>query len=129
MNITLKRTEIGSMGAFGRILEIDLFTLEHAYPVGLSDFAPKVPGGTYTCVRGVHQLLDRPPFETFQIRNVPGHVGILFHCGNTENDSEGCILLGLYKSANGIIESRSAFSKFMKLQEGVNDFEVTILAP
>ncbi len=130
MNLTLKRNRIDLYGAFGELLDekniLVCVTLEHAYPVGLKDFAPKLPSGIYKCVRGMHCLLGKNPFITFEITGVSGHVGILFHCGNTNNDSEGCVLLGSERGTGCILDSRVAFEKFMALQENVGEFTLTV---
>lgn len=132
----LTRTDYLETGIFGLLDPIDghqIFTLEHAYPVvpdssiASTSYSPKVLPGTYLCVRGTHQLSNGVPFETFEVI-VPGHTGILFHPGNTNKDSEGCILLGLSRSGdNAIAESRPAFALFMLSLAGVNSFNLEIV--
>lgn len=136
MNLALTRTEYLSTGIFGLLLseddELELYTIEHAYAtqpdgtVGSLVYQPKVPQGAYTCVRGTHALSNGVAFETFEITNVPGHTGVLIHPGNSENDSHGCVLLGLSRSGDLILHSKDAFNKFMKLQTGVNEFKLYI---
>ncbi|GAG80142.1 unnamed protein product, partial [marine sediment metagenome] len=49
-----------------------------------------IPIGTYSCKRVIS-----PKFgNTFEVCNVPGRSHILFHKGNLEDDSHGCILTG-----------------------------------
>jgi len=139
MNLTLKHAEFSSDGIFGSLMDSDgnqiATTLEHAYPTGNGDgsYAPKLIPGIYKCVRGMHQLAHmRAPFETFEITGVVGHTNILFHVGNFNDDSEGCVLLGAAttlgpKGTQMLINSRSTFAKFMRLQDNVTEFLLTVL--
>lgn len=103
--------------------------LEHAYP-DKKGWKAKIPPGVYTCIRGEHRLVGaKESFITFEITNVPGHSKILFHCGNTEKDSAGCVLLGEETGMTdpvSIVHSRKAFDKFMCLQTGVDSFTLTV---
>lgn len=135
MNLILRRNTFVSSGIFGELAPEDssfnLMTLEHAYLVGETSepiYGPKIPPGTYVCKRGMH-ILDgmTAPFETFQITNVPGHSNILFHTGNTNADSSGCVLVGLFRSANdSIMQSRAAFNILMQSQLEIDEFTLTI---
>lgn len=136
MNCSLTRKEFRQDGIFGEIHsemgELVAVTLEHAYPV-LSTFMPKIPPGTYTCRRGMHRLHGMTEdFETFEITGILGHTNLLFHWGNFNKDSEGCVLIGDQVAQNGssgsqmILNSRATFKKFMKLQEGVNEFQLVV---
>jgi hypothetical protein len=143
MDLTLVRVELAVDGVFGFLKDAlsgnALFhTLEHAYVKGPLDdeekwhYYSKFPDGKYTCVRGVHRLhsITGVPFETFQVTKVPGHSGILFHTGNFNADSQGCILLGLRRGVIGeqraLISSKVAFNKFMKMQADVDRFTLTV---
>lgn len=135
MNLT--RLSYTQKGIFGRIENEDksfeCHSLEHAYGEshdGLDScsvvYSPLVPCGTYICKRGTHQLKGSEPFETFEVLGVPLHSGILFHSGNTNADSKGCILLGMFASDSGITHSKDAFSFFMESLRGVDNFVLTI---
>lgn len=51
-----------------------------------------IPKGIYTC-----QKILSPRFgQTYEITNVPNRSEIIFHVGNTVDDTRGCILLGTY---------------------------------
>ena len=135
MNLILTRVAKEEDGIFSH-LESDqglvAITLEHAYEQPDETYDAKIQPGTYTCIRGQHQLHSmQHPFTTFEITGVTGHSNILFHAGNFNDDSDGCVLLGelVAKSATGaqmITNSRVTFEKFMRLQEGVDSFTLVV---
>jgi hypothetical protein len=101
-------------------------TLEHSY-----DNLPKIPNGTFVCVRGPHRLHNMTEdFTTFEVTGVAGHKDLLFHWGNWNRDSEGCILLGqseeLYQGVEMVTTSKPTFAKFMSGLEGVNTFLLVV---
>jgi hypothetical protein len=137
MNLKLIRNRFDENGIFSRLESEDgkeLFhTLEHAYPEGgyrgpggvliPLTYRPKIPHGTYRCVRGEHCLyVGGNFFETFEVKKVPGCHGILFHVGNYNRDSEGCILLGMTSNSEMVLQSGIAFKKFMELMRGRDEF-------
>lgn len=132
MDLILVRKQKQFSGIFGSLFddehEVLLFeTLEHAYSLNNGYFMPKLPYGSFRCVRGLHHLGVRQiPLETFEIIGVPGHSGILIHPGNTNNDSEGCVLLGLARKGDTILHSQAAFHAFMELQKDCDTFELLI---
>ena len=131
MNLTLERYRFTEDGIFGHLFDekgtIRINTLEHSF-----GDQPKLADGTYTCQRGMHQLEHMTaPFETFEVCGVPEFEGvpvwgILFHVGNFNIDSNGCILLGLAAADSSIISSKEAFGRFMKAQEGTNEFTLQV---
>lgn len=115
-------------GVFGDLIsesgDLSLLTLEHSY--GL---LPKVPKGEYVCKRTVWHKKGIP---TFEITGVPNATRILFHTGNLEQDSEGCVLLGLSRteSTDGVTKigsSKDAHKRFMEHLNGVDEFPLTVL--
>lgn len=136
MNLTLVRIQYRDDGVFGFLMDENeqevAITLEHSYPGINTPFRAKIPLGKYVCKRGLHILHSMgSPFETFQVMDVPGHTNILFHWGNYNPDSEGCILLGESVVENGsrpqmITNSRATFHNFMVLQAGIDVFEFIV---
>ena len=86
-----------------------------------------IPSGTYTCKR-VHS----PKFgTTFEVCDVPGRSEILFHKGNIDDDSHGCILVG--ESFNqvlgkpGITSSAQGFAEFVQITLMTESFPLEIV--
>ena len=137
MDWLLQTMDFREDGIFSELrVDGDLFcvTLEHAYPNnGL--WAPKLPrGATYRCVRGLHRLRNYNKgdvFETFEITGVSGHSGILFHPGNKNEDSDGCVLVGKKRDqtiTNIVIvtHSRDTFARLMEELKGIDDFMLRV---
>lgn len=139
MNLTLKRTAYRPDGIFSRCTDqngaLVMVTLEHAYQDDSGAWVAKIPAGTWVCQRGAHKLHGMvDTFETFEITGVPGHQGLLFHWGNYNEDSEGCILTGSAEAACShgaddlmVTNSRAAFNTFMGLQQGASMFLLTVI--
>lgn len=86
-----------------------------------------IPAGKYVCRRVKSSKFG----ETFQVCDVPGRVGILFHAGNSApRDTRGCILLGIGSEISGnnayLLSSRPAIKTFMQMLEGVETFDLVI---
>ena len=138
MDMILRRTICSEKGVISEISSADgIFQavgMEHGYPVD-GGWAPKVAGGTYTCVR---HPPNRLPYETFMLENVPDFQGvpvsgILVHILNFDSESQGCIGVGedLVTLPSGLLmitKSTATFKKFMALQTGVDKFRLIILS-
>lgn len=138
MDITLSRTDYRPDGIFGILTATKThaficISLEHSY-----NNLPKLAPGVYRCVRGEHKLHDGKPLDAFMVLNVPDFegksvFGILFHILNFNSESEGCIGLGKQRGfkTDGswmLMKSKDAFTEFMKLQENVDEFILTVNA-
>lgn len=133
---TLVRREHIKDGIFGELyvgdnVKFSFVTLEHAYPDDDDKFKAKVPRGEYVCKRGFHKLTDLVPFDTFEVQDVPNCWGILFHVGNYNRDSSGCVLVGKgigFTQSRGkmIVDSKRAFKEFMELLNDENEFKLII---
>lgn len=88
-----------------------------------------IPAGRYRCRR-----VRSPKFGvTFEVCDVPGRSHILFHSGNTIEDTEGCILVGEEFSgtwdAPMLVSSRRGFLELFSYLEGMTEFDLNILDP
>lgn len=84
------------------------------------------PDGTYECKRSFYH---RGGYETFEIL-VPGRTRILFHRGNKEDDSIGCVIVGSTLDVLGgklaVLDSKPAFDDFMHMMDGVDSFLLSV---
>lgn len=81
-----------------------------------------IPTGTYKVTINWSPRFKRPMPLLLQ---VPGFEGVRIHPGNTEVDTEGCILVGRKAEKDRILESRLAFDAlFKKLETALNAKQV-----
>jgi hypothetical protein len=59
--------------------------------------------------------------------DVPFFEGVRIHSGNTAEDSEGCLIVGMVRTENGVGMSRVAFAKLMEKLKGQNNIYITIV--
>ena len=61
------------------------------------------------------------------ILNVPNFSGVRFHGGNTENDSEGCPLLGMVRHMDSISNCAPAVALVTKMIKEAKEAQLTIV--
>lgn len=132
-NFTLRRYLSSKNGIFGNLScgpFLYLQTLEHAFANIPNSWTPALPDGEYICKIGTHTLDHGQVIQAYEVQNVPGHTGILFHIGNYNMDSNGCILLGEDKELEAnpplITGSRIAFNCFMNFLNGDPEFNLLV---
>jgi hypothetical protein len=130
VSFKLTRKQFRVDGVFSELSDskgnIVAHTLEHSY-----GNAPKITNGVWKCVRGPHRLHNMTEdFITFEITGIAGHTDLLFHWGNYNKDSEGCVLMGEADVMSGNIEmitnSKATFAKWMTSLDGIDEFELTV---
>jgi len=115
-------------GTFGVLLidgETFCVTLEpykRDNQVGVSS----IPTGQYICERYSSQKYP----NTFEITGVAGRTKVLFHKGNVDRATRGCVLLGQYfgklKSERAVLNSGATFGAFLVALKNESKFMLTI---
>ena len=63
-----------------------------------------------------------------RILNIKGFDGVLIHCGNTNLDTSGCVLVGRNLEKGKVLKSQETFEKLYKiLKENKNNLTIKIL--
>lgn len=94
--------------------------VEHSFLQPDGSHRPIIPDGEYDCVP---RKYNKGGYQTFEIVGVEGHELLLFHKGNTEDDSRGCVLTGEqfepWKDGRVSVQlSGHAFEELMRLTGG-----------
>ena len=83
-----------------------------------------IPAGKYKVVLSYSNRFNKVLPE---LLNVPHFKGIRIHSGNTEEDTEGCILVGENSVKGQVINSRIIYTKLSKiLEKDKSDIEIEI---
>lgn len=118
----LEMSDDGSIGALLINEECFCCTLE---PDAGDPKKFRIPEGVYDC-RRFHGTKWPDTFEIV----LKGHTAILFHAGNVEADTEGCILLGSsfgnLRGERAILNSGVTFKKFLEITANYNTFPLLI---
>jgi hypothetical protein len=128
MLITIKRlykTDDSTIGELSIDGIFECFTLEDKErPVKIKG-ETAIAKGTYKVIinesnrfkRLLPLLIDVPNFE-----------GVRIHSGNSNHDTEGCILVGQSRNKNYIGQSRKAFDKLFKKMQVATNITLTIIS-
>ena len=126
LELVLSTVSLEEAGAFSVLVDErtrPLVTVERTF----ENLRVVIPEGTWPCTRTV---FHRGGYPTFEI-HVPGHDRVLFHRGNVETESLGCVLVGrrfgVVKGAKAVLESRLGFKEFMARLEGIDEFELRVI--
>ena len=134
MQLALLRTSYGPHSTLGKLSvdgEFFCYTLEDRVHDG-----PKIPGETAIPEGGYDVVINMS--NRFKRRmpllvDVPGFAGVRIHAGNTHENTEGCVLVGMRFNASGVggqdfrvDDSRVAFDKLFALLDEATDIRLTI---
>lgn len=121
MRIKLERQEFQPKCTIGELFVdgcFECYTLEDVVRQEKVYGETAIPYGTYEIdiTRSNRFKRDLP-----LLKDVPNFSGIRIHPGNTDADTEGCILVGRTKGNDFVGESRAAFAAlFTKIREAID---------
>lgn len=127
--LIIRRIETDIHGTFGVILYEHIpfaLSLERQWLDNQRSISC-IPAGTYTCSR-----VDSPKFgDTFEITNVPNRSHILFHKGNIDDDSHGCVIVGeqfgVLQGSPAVLASSAGYKELHKILKDDDVFRVVIV--
>ena len=124
MNTRIVRLEKSLDGALG-VLLLDSKIFCNTLQPDPEDSKYHIPAGEYLCKR-FHGIKWTNTFEII----VPEHTAVLFHAGNTEADTKGCIILGSsvgkLKGQRAVQNSGATFEAFMNRCFNLMQFKLLI---
>lgn len=128
MTLLLERFKFGDTYTIGRLYMdgiYECYTLEDKVRDEKIHSMTAIPTGTYKVIVDFSNRFQK---EMPHILNVPNFEGIRIHSGNTNFDTNGCILLGLtWREGDFIGNSRAAYNHFFdKLKMALDKEQVTI---
>ena len=128
MELKLKRVADNEDATFGVLINGNIpfaVTLEPAWEDNKKGISC-IPSGPYSCKR-----VKSPRFgDTFEILDVEERTHILFHKGNSERNTQGCVLIaeefGRLNGKAAVLASGRGFTEFMSILKEVDEFELII---
>lgn len=121
-NKSTKNSTIGSLYVDGKF---QCFTLEDVIRDMKVFGETAIPEGKYKVIinKSARFKVDLP-----LLLNVPNYEGIRIHPGNTDKDTEGCILVGQTVSEqNTLVNSRVAFNALMDKLKTAISIEIEVV--
>jgi hypothetical protein len=126
-NLTIirdRRSEWATLGRMSIDGEIVCHTLERPW-LDNKRRVSCIPAGSY---HGAIQHSPRFQRDLPELLDVPGRSQILIHAGNTADDTEGCILVGMerHDHEDRIMQSRPALALVLERLAGCAGFTLTV---
>lgn len=132
MKAHLIRLEQSEQGALGILLMDGVIFCFFLQPDANDIKKFHIPEGTYIA-RRFHGNKYKNTFEIVRqgTDGIDGHKHLLFHAGNVEEDTEGCILLGStvgkLKGNRAVLNSGDTFSRFLDYTKNIDVFDVVVI--
>lgn len=126
MKITVKRLHRTERSTIGELFidgKFECYTLEDVERKVKIPSETAIPKGTY--IVGI-TLSNRFKRLLPILIDVPNFEGVRIHSGNTNHNTEGCILVGTTRSKDFIGSSRLAFDKLFKKMQSAKSITLTI---
>jgi hypothetical protein len=119
----LYRTNNSTIGELSIDGKFECYTLEDKERDVKIKSETAIPKGTYKVIINQSTRFKRLlPL----LLNVPGFAGVRIHSGNTNHDTEGCILVGQVKLKDAINKSRKAFEILFAKMKLAKEITLTI---
>lgn len=127
MKLEVKRKIFTDKSTIGELFidgVFECYTLEDVVRQGPKVFGKTaIPAGTYKVIVNMSNRFKRLlPL----LISVPEFEGVRIHPGNTDADTEGCILLGRVKGDNAIYNSKLAFNQFFDKIKDQKEITITV---
>ena len=126
MNIKVKRlhrTENSTIGELFIDGKFECYTLEDKEREVKIKCETAIPKGTYKVIINYSNRLKK---QMPLLLNVPGFEGVRIHAGNSNHDTEGCLLVGQARTTDYITKSRKAFEKLFAKMKLAKTITLTI---
>jgi hypothetical protein len=119
----LHRTDNSTIGELTIDGKFECYTLEDKERYVKIKGETAIPKGTYKVIINESNRFKRMlPL----LIAVPNFEGVRIHAGNSNHDTEGCILVGQNRSVDYITKSRKAFDSLFKKMQGAKNITITI---
>ena len=126
MKIQIKRlhkTENSTIGEMTIDGKFECYTLEDTEREIKIKSETAIPRGTYKVIINQSNRFKRlMPL----LLNVPNFEGVRIHAGNSNHDTEGCILVGQNRSVDYITKSRKAYEILFEKMKLAKEITLTI---
>ena len=119
----LHRTDKSTIGELTIDGKFECYTLEDIEREVKVKAETAIPKGTYKVIINQSNRFKRlMPL----LLNVPNFEGVRVHAGNTNHDTEGCILVGRTRGVDFIGQSRKAYDSLFKKMQEAKEITLTI---